>query len=143
MRAGGQIDPGLPAAGTRLDRPPARSYNEPMIQIYGRRKCKATKKAERFFSERGIPYQSVDLDQKAPGARELELFVQAVGADELLDTESKAYRSRGLGYMEFDPVEEIAADPSLLRTPIVRDGRQVSVGEDEPFWKRLAEANKA
>lgn len=114
-----------------------------MIQIYGRKKCKVTKKAERFFSERRIPYQSVDLDQKAPGARELELFAQAVGAAELLDTGSKAYRSRGLAYMEFDPLEEIAEDPSLLRTPIVREGREVSVGEDEAFWKRLAEAHTA
>ncbi|MFP4114952.1 MAG: arsenate reductase family protein [Spirochaetota bacterium] len=113
-----------------------------MIQIYGRKKCKDTKKAERFFSERRVPYQSVDLDAKAPGPREIELFAQVVGIDDLLDTGSKAYKNRGLAYMEFDPIEEIGQDPSLLRTPIVRDGREVSAGADEAFWKRLAERQK-
>ncbi|MFW5737928.1 MAG: arsenate reductase family protein [Spirochaetota bacterium] len=113
-----------------------------MIQIYGRKKCKDTKKAERFFKERRIPIQSIDLEIKAPGPRELELFAQTVGVDRLIDTGSKAYRDRGLTYMEFDPLEEMAADPSLIRTPIVRDGREVAVGTDEAFWKRLAEAHR-
>lgn len=110
-----------------------------MIQIYGRKKSKDTKKAERFFSERRIPYQLIDLDVKAPGGRELELFRDMLGADELVDTESKAYKTRGLAYMEYDPVEEIAEDPSLLRAPIVREGRDVAVGVDEAFWKSLAQ----
>jgi arsenate reductase (glutaredoxin) len=109
-----------------------------VIQIYGRRSCKGTKKAERFFSERRIPYQAIDLDAKAPGRRELELFTGQIGADELLDTESKRYRERGLAYMDFDPLAEITEDPGLLRTPIVRDGRRVAVGTDETFWKSLA-----
>lgn len=113
-----------------------------MIQIYGRKKCKDTRKAERFFKERRIPIQSIDLDVKAPGPRELELFAQAVGADGLIDTEGKEYRTRGLAYMDYDPLEEIAEDPALLRTPIVRDGREVAVGADEAFWKRLAEAHQ-
>jgi arsenate reductase-like glutaredoxin family protein len=110
-----------------------------VIQIYGRRKCKATRKAERFFSERGIPVQSIDLDVKPPGRRELELFVDVLGADALLDSQSKAYGERGFAYLEFDPVDEIAGDARLLRTPIVREGREVAIGEDESFWKRLAD----
>lgn len=114
-----------------------------MIQIYGRKKSKDTKKAERFFSERSIPYQSVDLDAKTPGRRELELFAEVLGTDELIDTESKAYRSKGLAYMEYDPIEEIEENPSLLRAPIVRDGRDLAVGAHEAFWKRLAEKQKS
>lgn len=109
-----------------------------MIQIYGRRKCADTRKAERFFRERRVPYQYVDIDLKRPGARELELFASVLGADELIDTESKRYRSRGLAYMEFDAVSEIAEDPALLRTPIVRLGREVSIGPDTGFWERVA-----
>lgn len=110
-----------------------------MIQIYGRKKCKDTRKAERFFKERRIPVQSIDLDVKSPGPREVELFAQTVGIDALIDTQSKVYRERGLGYMEFDALEEIAENPALLRTPIVRDGREVAVGADEGFWRRIAE----
>jgi len=113
-----------------------------VIQIYGRRKCKATRKAERFFSDRRIAFQSVDLDVKAPGRRELELFMDAVGAERLIDSDGKAYQDRGLAYLEYDPIVELAEDARLLRTPVVRDGREVSVGEDEPFWKRLAERSK-
>ena len=110
-----------------------------MIQIYGRKKSKDTKKAQRFFSDRGIDVQFVDLDAKAPGSRELELFAQVLGAEELIDTESKAYKTRGMSYMDFDPLEEIAEHPGLLRVPIVRSGREVSLGVDESFWKRLAD----
>ena len=126
-----------------LDSAPDAPYNGQVIQIYGRRKCKETKKAERVFSERRVPYQSVDLDAKTPGTRELELFAEVAGADELVDTESKSYRGRGLQYMDFDPLEEIAEDPTLLRTPIVREGRELSVGTDEAFWKQLAEKHSS
>ena len=110
-----------------------------MIQIYGRRKCKTSRKAERFFNERGIAFQSVDIDAKAPGRRELELFAEVIGVDAILDSDGKAYKDRGFAYMEFDAIEEIASDPRLLRTPIVREGRECSVGDDPAFWKRLAE----
>lgn len=107
------------------------------IQLYGRAKSSATRKAERFLKERGIAYQFVDLSKTAPGARELDLFAQVLGAEQLIDTESGAYQKRGMGYMEFDPVEEIAEDASLLRTPIMRAGRSLVIGEDEDGWKRL------
>ncbi|MFW6293807.1 MAG: arsenate reductase family protein [Spirochaetota bacterium] len=110
-----------------------------MIQIYGRKKCKTTRKAERFFNERGVEFQSVDLDAKTPGRRELELFASVIGIDAILDSDSKVYRDRGFAYMEFDAIEEIAEDPRLLRTPIVREGRECAVGDDPAFWKRLAE----
>ncbi len=109
-----------------------------MIQIYGRKKCKTTQKAERFFKERRIDYAFVNLDQKAPGRREIELFLDVLGEDEVLDTEGKAYQKRGLAYMDFDTAAELEEHPELIRTPIVRDGRRVSAGSNEAFWKELA-----
>jgi len=110
-----------------------------VIQIYGTKKCKGTQKAERFFKERNVAYQLVDLTVKAPGGREIDLFVQRIGEDNLIDTESKSYKKRGMHYMAFDAAEEIAADPKLLKTPIVREGQKVAVGVDEAFWAELAE----
>ncbi len=109
-----------------------------VIQIYGRRKCPDTRKAERFFRERRVAYQLVDIDVKSPGARELELFASVLGAEQLLDTQGKRYRERGLAYMEFDALSEIGEDPALLRTPIVRSGREVSIGPDTASWEKLA-----
>ena len=111
-----------------------------MIQIYGRKKCAATRKAERFFSERRVAVQSIDIEVKPPGRREIELFIQVVGAEPLIDTGSKHYRDRGLAYLEYDPAEEIADHPAILRTPVVRSGRVLAVGDDESAWKRIAAA---
>lgn len=97
----------------------------------------------RFFSERRVEIQNIDLDQKTPGRREMELFIQVAGADALIDQNGKTYRSRGLGYMEFDPVDELNENPSLLRTPIVRAGRTIVVGEDEAGWRGIADEASA
>ena len=97
----------------------------------------------RFFSERRVEIQNIDLDQKTPGRREMELFIQVVGAEALIDQDGKTYRSRGLGYMEFDPVDELTEDPGLLRTPIVRAGRTIVVGEDEAGWRGIADEASA
>lgn len=111
-----------------------------MIQIYGRKKCSGTRKAQRFFSDRRIQIQNIDLDHKPPGRREIELFIQVAGADALIDQDAKVYRTRGLGYMEFDPADELNENPALLRTPIVRAGRTIVVGEDEIGWRGVADA---
>ena len=97
----------------------------------------------RFFSERRVEIQNIDLDQKTPGKREMELIIQVAGAEALIDQNGKAYRSRGLEYMEFDPVDELNEDPGLLRTPIVRVGRTIVVGEDEARWRGVADEASA
>lgn len=113
------------------------------IQLYGRAKSAATRKAERFLKERRTTYQFVDLTKTAPGARELELFAEVLGAAALIDPNSAAYRKRGMSYLEFDPLEEIAEDVSLLRVPIMRSGRTVVIGEDVDGWTRLVESDGA
>jgi arsenate reductase-like glutaredoxin family protein len=121
---------------------PAGTVEYGVIQIYGTKKSKPTQKAERFFKERNVPYQFVDLSAKAPGGREIELFLRVIGEDSLIDTESKSYKKRGMAYMAFDAAEELEADPLLMVMPIVRDGQKAAAGIDEAFWSSLAEQAK-
>ena len=110
-----------------------------MIQIIGRKKCKATQKALRFFRERGIKVQELDLAEHPLGARELDNCAQAAGSlEQLLDTASPSYQKRGLAHMEFDLREELLADTTLLRTPLVRQAKRIAIGDDESIWKAMA-----
>jgi arsenate reductase len=109
-----------------------------MIQIFGTRKCADTRKAERFFAERGVRVQSVDLAQKAMSAGEIRSVAAAVGGVmALLDRAGKRFASHGLATASLgDPDIErlLCADPLLLRTPIVRDGRKATVGHAPETW---------
>ena len=108
------------------------------MQIYGTRKCKLTKKAERFFRDRGVPYHFVDLTERRLSQGELDNIRRGIPpAESLIDSESAAYKKRGMAYMEYDELEEILADPLLLRTPIVREGSRVIAGDNEAAWKGL------
>ncbi|MDR0511495.1 MAG: glutaredoxin [Treponema sp.] len=114
------------------------------MQIYGTAKCKLTKKAERFFSDRGIRYHFVDLGEHRLSKGELENIRRGLSKTaSLLDSESSIYKKRGLQYMDFDEDEEILANPLLLRTPLVRDGSRVIAGEDQAAWKLLAAQMKS
>ncbi|HYW81771.1 MAG TPA: ArsC/Spx/MgsR family protein [Spirochaetia bacterium] len=107
------------------------------LQIFGTRKSSDTRKAERFFKERRVTYQFIDLAEKGMSPGELRSVCQAVGRDALIDTEGARFRERGLAYTEYDPEEEILKDPLLLRTPVVRDGRKAVVGADPKAWESL------
>ncbi|MFH2114963.1 MAG: ArsC/Spx/MgsR family protein [Spirochaetota bacterium] len=107
------------------------------LQIFGTHKCPDTRKAERFFKERDIPYHFVDLADKGISSGELAVLRKAIGVDALMDSSSKHYKDRGLAYMEFDVEEEILADPLLLRTPVVRNGPRAVVGHDPAGWANL------
>lgn len=112
------------------------------VQVFGTAKCKSTQKALRFFKERRIPVHYVDLTRKAASKRELDRFAQKVGADALLDRDSKRFRERGL-HVAHLPESRILPllldEPLLLKTPLVRHGSQVTVGLDEGEWKRWME----
>ena len=107
------------------------------VQIIGTKKCRETQKTERYFKERNIPYHLVDLNQRTLSPGELKSIVQAVGADNLIDTESKVYKKKGMAYMEFDPVEEITEESLLMKTPVVRSGSKAVVGYDPKAWESL------
>ena len=100
------------------------------IQIYGKNKCFDTKKAERYFKERRIKYQYVDLPRYGMGRRELESVKNAVGLENLSSSPDVAY----LTYAE-DKLNKLLDYPELLNTPIVRNGRQATVGYCPDIWK--------
>lgn len=111
------------------------------IQIYVNKKNPDVLKAERFFKERRIPYQLVDLKKHKPGRRELELFARAAGARALVDRSGMKALERPVAHMTIDSLilSELEQDPSALISPIVRNGSQVTVGVDEAVWLRWME----
>jgi len=113
-----------------------------MIQVFGTKKCRGTQKALRFFKERGVQIQFRDIDEKAPSPGELDDMAAALGGfAALLDLQGRAATVRGLAHMDYDPREELLADPGLLRTPLVRAGRgRAAAGPDEKAWKEFAKA---
>lgn len=114
------------------------------IQIYVNKKNPDVLKAERFFKERRIPYQLMDLKKHKLGKKELDTFVRAVGAKNLVDREGKKAMERPVAHMEQDSyiIEALMDDPSALRTPIVRNGSKATVGADEETWKKWVEEDK-
>ena len=108
------------------------------LQIFGTKKCADTRRAERFFKERRLTCQLIDLAAKGPSPGELRKIAQAVGGvEKLIDREGKRYVARGLKYAApTGPRIEQALldDPLLLRTPIVRAGDRATVGLAEPIW---------
>ncbi len=105
------------------------------IQIFGTKKCNNTKKAERFFKERGIKIHFRDLTEKGLAPGELQNISRAIDINELIDVESKQYKKRGMQYMVFNIEEELLADPLLLKTPIVRNGKEATIGYEPEIWK--------
>lgn len=115
------------------------------VQIYASKKNPDVLKAERFFKERRIPYQLVDLKKHRLGRRELELFAAFAGARALVDRSGKKALERPVAHMSTDSLilSELLSDPSALVSPIVRSGSRVTVGADETEWKRwIAMENK-
>ena len=116
------------------------------IQIFGTKKCADSRKAERFFKERGIRFQAIDLAQKGMSAGELRaVAARAGGVERLIDREGTRYLERGLKYAAptGPRIEQILIDdPRLLRTPVVRDGAaRATVGYCPDVWQQwIAEA---
>ena len=105
------------------------------IQIYGKGKCFDTKKAERWFKERRIKYQFVDLPRYGMGRRELESVRAAVGLEALVD--AKAPDADLIRYLASDAerFERLLEYPDNIRTPIVRNDRKATVGYCPEVWK--------
>ena len=105
------------------------------IQIIGTKKCKETQKAERYFKERRITFHFRDLKKKGLAKGELENISRVILLDDLIDRESKRFKDRGMQFMVFDVEEELLADPLLLKTPIVRNEKMVTIGYQPDVWK--------
>ena len=109
------------------------------IQIFGTKKCFETKKAERYFKERGIKFQLIDLKEKGMSKGEFNSVKQAVGGlDKLIDGSSKDKDL--LALLEFlspeDKEEKVLENQHLLKIPIVRNGRLATIGYQPDIWKQ-------
>ena len=108
------------------------------IQIFGKSKCFDTKKAERFFKERGIKYQSVDILSKGMSKGEFNSVATAVGGwENLVDASSKAYQNSTMQYLAYDDdkIEKLLETPTMFKTPIVRNGKKATIGYQPDIWK--------
>ena len=108
------------------------------IQIFGKSKCFDTKKAERWFKERRIKFQSIDLKRDGFSPREFDSVLRAVGGvDQMIDWNGKSQEITLMKYMDDNRAKEdkIFEDPTLIRTPIVRNGKQATVGYCPEVWE--------
>lgn len=115
----------------------------PNVQIFGVRNSQSTRAAERFFKERRVAVQIIDLNVKPMAGGEIRRFIERFGLTGLLDTESKPYEDAGLKYLKVSDSEllaKIERNPKLLRLPLVRAGNRVSIGKDEAAWSAMVEA---
>lgn len=107
------------------------------IQIFGTKKCFDTKKAERYFKERKIKYQFIDLNEKALSKGELESVKRSVPLNDLINNAGKAYKTLNLEFIRSNSTREelLLYNPGLYKTPIVRNGKTATVGYHPEIWK--------
>ena len=106
------------------------------IQVFGVKKCFDTKKAERYFKERKIKYQLIDLNSTGLSKGELQSVKASVGLVNLIDKESKEYEKLNIQHIINSSVKEeiLLNNPKLYKTPIVRNGKKATVGYDPEVW---------
>ncbi len=107
------------------------------IQIFGKSKCFDTRKAERYFKERRIKYQFVDLLRYGLSGKEFDSVVRAVGGiDALINWDSSAQEITLMKYMDSQTAKEdkVFSLPELMKTPIVRNGKEATVGYCPEIW---------
>ena len=105
------------------------------IQIFGKAKCFDTKKAERYFKERRIKYQFVDIIKYGMSAGEIKSVKNAVGLDAMVNTEDEDYPLFSRLASVEAKLDKLYEVPYLIKTPIVRNGKQATVGYCPEVWK--------
>ncbi len=108
------------------------------IQIFGTKKCFDTKKAERYFKERRVKYQMIDMKEKGMSKGEFQSVMKAVGGlDALID--EKAKDTELLTLLQYltdaDKLEKVFENQHVIKTPIVRNGRLATLGFQPDVWK--------
>ncbi|MHC1683533.1 MAG: arsenate reductase family protein [Clostridiaceae bacterium] len=108
------------------------------IQIFGTKKCFDTKKAERYFKERKIKYQFIDLNEKAISKGELKSILTTLSVNDLIDSKSKEFTKLSIDHIRSSSVKEeiLLKNPKLYKTPIVRNGKLATVGYEIETWKQ-------
>ena len=108
------------------------------IQIFGTKKCSDTRKAERFFKERGIKFQFIDRKEKGMSKGEFNSVAQVNGGMEaMLNPDAKDQDTLALiRYLAAeDKLEKILENPQVIKTPVVRNGKQSTIGYQPDVWK--------
>ena len=105
------------------------------IQIFGKSKCFDTKKAERYFKERGVKFQRIDILDKGLSRGEFNNVKQAVGLSAMID--DKANGAEILTYLahDADREEKLLENPAFIKTPVVRNGKKATIGYFPDVWK--------
>lgn len=108
------------------------------IQIFGKSKCFDTKKAHRYFKERGIKFQAIDIAKYGMSKGEFNSVKSALGGvANLIDEKSKAYEDEFIKHLtRTEEIEErMLSNPDLFKTPIVRNGKNATIGFQPDIWK--------
>lgn len=107
------------------------------IQIFGKKKCFDTKKAERYFKERKIKFQKIDLLDKGISLGEIKSISNSVGLDNLINRNSPYYQESLIEYTsDLENVKNILTNyTEVLNTPIVRNKKKATVGYKPEIWK--------
>ena len=108
------------------------------VQIFGIKKNADTRKALRYFAERGVKTHFVDFAERAASLGELKRFVQRFGVDALVDRESKRYHDLGLAHSRYSDerwLEKLVEEPLLLKMPLARSGNKLTIGLAEAEWR--------
>lgn len=106
------------------------------IQIFGVKKCFDSKKAERYFKERKIKFQFIDLKEKALSKGELSSVKKSVGLENLINKNAKDYKKLNLDKIRSAEMREeiLFKNPSVYTTPIVRNGKEATIGYKPEIW---------
>ena len=111
------------------------------IQIFGVKKCFDTKKAERFFKERKIKYQFIDLNEKPMSKGEFTSVLRSVNVNDLINTKSKDYTKLNFNNIRSAEIkaELLLKNQKVMKTPVVRNGKEATVGDCPDVWNRWIE----
>ena len=106
------------------------------IQVFGRKKCFDTKKAERYFKERKINFQFIDIDIKGLSKGELNSVKRNISINELINQSSKEYKNLNLDKIRSNDMKEeiLLKNPKLFNSPIVRNGNTATLGYNKEIW---------
>jgi len=105
------------------------------IQIFGTLKCQDTRKAQRFFKERRIPFQFVNLAERGVSKGELTSVRATIAIDDLIDRDGKEYARLNLKYLTHNVEEQLLNNPLLFKTPLVRNRGKATVGYKPEVWE--------
>ena len=108
------------------------------IQIFGTNKCFDTKKAQRYFKERGVKFQMIDLKEKGMSLGEFDNVARALGGwQQMVNPNAKDKQTLALldALIDWQKEDKLFENQQLLRTPIVRNGRKATVGYQPDVWK--------